>query len=616
MLFVKSPHSIKINSSEVAINTLELCVLSKSKNFLSQPIIVRILNRFYKGELIQSDISEKDKSSSNSNIDDDEEKMLLNAEIMKYKFNKVSINRILRRANTVPKYQNLVINLKLIVFAVLYFILIFKPISSLPELAFWLMSLSLNIEVFSKILSIDSRFLKLVIWNYIDVGLVVMLDFCFILKIFGFRSYYNDFFSLIGIVLFPRILSVFNNYKFFNLIVTSFNKMIWNLVGLILFFFTLISGFYFSFIALSYDQTSGDILFNMVKIFFGFTPSVWNNWEKFNTLGKIMQMFYLFLIQFIVGTILAICLSGIFNKARENIEQEFNYTKSKNLVLYFKMAVLNQRQDVLNYFLQIFKIPIILLILGHEILVSKLGVKDKSNVDLRNFVFFTNEEQPETDEIRMYKRGQKLVKPHQSLSTLGGGHLRTASTDSFFIDQLLNRKYGGRKTYGNTGEAVTRILSKRARQTQSSSLQLQQPFSIPQQPPQQIPQQQPFSIPQQQPPPPPPARRQSIYQQAFSFTPQSLLATSPNQNEEILSRLSILENVLLKNRASMSKSLGIYDIQENVDEGPLNREREEDSFSISSEVDTSVGNLDDTLPIKIDTLIETQLDQYDSDDTF
>lgn len=41
--------------------------------------------------------------------------------------------------------------------------------------------------------------------------------------------------------------------------------------------------------------------------------------------------------------------------------------------------------------------------------------------------------------IKVNKR--QAMKNHQSISTLGG-HLRTASTDSFFIDQLLNRKYG------------------------------------------------------------------------------------------------------------------------------------------------------------------------------
>ena len=113
----------------------------------------------------------------------------------------------------------------------------------------------------------------------------MLIDISLVLKITG-NSYFKDIFSLIGIILFPRVLSIFNNYVFFNLIVLSFNKMIFNLIGLIFFFFTLISGFYFSFVTLSENQTNGEILFNMIKIFlvlllqFGIIGIIIICWEK------------------------------------------------------------------------------------------------------------------------------------------------------------------------------------------------------------------------------------------------------------------------------------------------------------------------------------------------
>ena len=97
--------------------------------------------------------------------------------------------------------------------------------------------------------------------------------------------------------------------------------------------------------------------------YFWIHSSVWNNWENYNLLGKIYSNGLFVLIQFIVGTILAICLSGVFAKVRDSNQEEFNYFKTTNLILYFKMARLNNLNNWTNSFLHIFKIPIIIILL-------------------------------------------------------------------------------------------------------------------------------------------------------------------------------------------------------------------------------------------------------------
>ncbi|KAI5965253.1 uncharacterized protein KGF55_001473 [Candida pseudojiufengensis] len=512
VLFVKPPRGLISLAYGFDYNTLELCILSKSKSFLSQPIIVQILNKFYNGDLIHDDVSQNYTMAKKCTAMADTEKTLLNhRNYESYNSNNNKLNydiesnqsifqrhgnlivNVYKRINIVPKHQNIIINLKLIIFAINYFILTQQPTTqphlSFMEILFWLIGLNFNFEILTKFRNINFRFLNLILWNHIDFFLICILNFCFILRFcITDQSYFNDFFSLIGIILFPRILSIFNNYKFFNLIILSFHKMFLNLVGLVLMFFTLISGFYFCFLKLSNDQTPFEILFNMVKVFFGFTPSIWNYWDDFNTLGKIMQMCYLFLIQFIIGTILAICLSGIFNKTRENIEYEFNYFKSNNLIIYFKCSELNQRWSFTNVYCQIFKTPVILLILIYGIFSSfivkfknvaftaftgKYAINKHSyeEEDVRNLKNFTFINKPDFDHelnfkpsinLRKRKPKNKIIKNYQSVSTLGcnGNHLRTASTDSFFIDQLLNRKYGGSNSNNiNTNdESVSRNL--------------------------------------------------------------------------------------------------------------------------------------------------------------
>ncbi|ODV82448.1 uncharacterized protein CANTADRAFT_39222, partial [Suhomyces tanzawaensis NRRL Y-17324] len=363
-------------------NTLELSVLSKSKKFLSQPVIVRALDKFYNGELILKSFESGVQFFQNES----EELGLLNHDIINYKYNKITFNNIIKRSNIVPKYQSLVINLKLLFF-------IIQPYSHvlflrIIEVLFWILGLNFNIEFLLKILNIEFILFKKIIWNYLDFILIILINISFVMK-FVYPNYFSDSFSLISIILLPRTLSVFNNYQFFNMIMVSFKKMAWNLMGLICLFFSLISGFYFSFLTLSNNMSKLDVLFSMVKIFFGFTPAVWNNWKNYNNLGKVIIMGYLFLIQFIIGSILAIVLSGVFAKVNNNNHDEFNYFKTVNLILYFKVSQLNEQKK--HQILNVFKFPIIIMIFVYEKIVFARLYQQKVNLgnELKNYTFLT-----------------------------------------------------------------------------------------------------------------------------------------------------------------------------------------------------------------------------------
>ena len=78
---------------------------------------------------------------------------------------------------------------------------------------FWIIGLSFNIELITKLYNIEWQFVRTIIWNYIDFCLIFLIDLSFALKIAN-TPIFSDVFSLIGIILFPRILSIFNNYKF------------------------------------------------------------------------------------------------------------------------------------------------------------------------------------------------------------------------------------------------------------------------------------------------------------------------------------------------------------------------------------------------------------------
>lgn len=470
--------------------TLELLIVAEAKKFLSQPIIVKTINRFYNGELIFTD---GDPTAT------PETGLLSSPGVANYQFEKIAFTEVVHRASVVPKYQALVGNVRLFFFFAAYFAFVsLEPgwYHMAVEGLFWVIVINFNLEMALKLATIEFRYLRLVVWTHIDLVLLVLLNILLGLRLCH-SPYFADLFSLVPIVLLPRLLLIFNNYKFFNLLVLSFHRMALNLVGLACLFFTLILGFYVLFVTLSITQLPSEILFNMVKIFFGFTPSVWNNWDDFNTLGKVILMAYLFLIEFIISSILAILLSGVFARVNESLDEEFNNMQAINLVLAFKVGKLNLKMaaapkipwltpynllvHAIYLILYVLKLPLIFVIYGYEISKSTPTAPRKGFVylskdqdiyrddDCGRFEDFEVGDPLNMAKLRrnlMFKRNPSAAEPRisffgirqgpavgslpnsnavlktvPSASTLGAANLRSASTDLAFIDELLQSRY-------------------------------------------------------------------------------------------------------------------------------------------------------------------------------
>lgn len=531
-------------------NTMELSILSKSKKFLSQPVVVQILDRVYNGELIIKDLhdplfgawanllgpsssrkqnyDESPKardyetgsgSSGDSSGEGDCEKNVVN-----YKFNRITIKKVFVRSHVVPKYQSLVINIKYGVLTLLFLFLVMKhkrdltrPDSSFGgplAVLFWMIALSFNFDNIVKLLHIEYRFLKKIVWTYFDLLIVLLIDISFVFKVLyminkvSAETYYSCF-SLIAILLIPRMLSVFNNYEFFNMMIVSLKKMSWNMIAMFCLFISLIFGFFLCFISLTIDLTTGEVAFSMLKLFFGFTPAVWDNWNRYTHLGRGIQLAYLFLIQFVLATILAIVLSNVFAKVSESNKEEFEYLKTTNLIIYLKWGNLHLGSDkklkvvmAFNYVVNVFKMPIILILYFYEILIKENKMlRQKQQKDLKNFTFLNadddlygdqdmmlvgqlNSDDPDVSSLMLKSRrsshvgpaavrqfsyesnaafaepeDKKPVKlvPQQSHGTLMG--FRSGLVDSVFLDDFLGRKYGLGKPKPSAGLRAIRSRS-------------------------------------------------------------------------------------------------------------------------------------------------------------
>lgn len=363
--------------------TLELLILTKSKRFLSQPIIVQILDKFYNGDLIMSD---GDKST--------EETGLLKENIVNYKYQRVVFAKINDRSSVVPKYQSLMINLKNMFFTLLHVLIILNQhkdyvLNNWLEGIFYIYGIHLNYEFLAKSILIDHKFLRKILWFYIDFGIIVLVDLNLVLKTLTIvdqvsEVVYFQTFSTLSIMLIPRNLAVFNNYKFFNLIILGFRKMISNIMGLFCLFLSLVIGFYITFISINQHRSNFEIAYDLLQIFFGFTPAVWTNWNSYTSIGKFIQIGYLFLSQFIISTILAIVLSESFSEISLNIKEDFEYFKAVNLVVYFKSAPLHSSR-----FSYITRLPVLVVIYTYELIMGRLSA-EKSKT-LKTFTFLNKD---------------------------------------------------------------------------------------------------------------------------------------------------------------------------------------------------------------------------------
>lgn len=525
-----------------SFNTLELSILSKSKKFLSQPVIVGILDRVYNGELIvreqrgtsqlslgpspsarqiEEPQNKRDIEEGSTGLESEENSLNdFDKSIVNYKFNRITFKKVFDRSNTVPKYQSLVINMRYGFLTCLFLILVLKHkskmgtgsygVNSAFSLVFWMVALSFNFDIILRSLHIEYKFLKKIIWTYADMLIVLLIDIAFVLRILlsfdKIRSeiYYN-FFSLIPILLFPRMLSVFNNYEFFNLIVVSLKKLTWNVFAMFCLFLSLIFGFFLCFISLAVDLSIYEVAFAMLKVFFGFTPAVWDNWDNYTNLGRSVQLAYLALMQFVVTTILAIVLSNVFVKVTKTNKQEFEYLKTTNLIIYLKWAAFQRSHRkakaiivVFDHVLRIFKLPIILIIYFYEILIKdNKRLMQKQRKDLKHFTFLSRDadlygdsemerlsslaDNDQSSIQLMSRRGlqaetarvssdggdgigceneakkraiPRRLAPQKSHATMLG--LRTGLLDSMFIDDYFGKKYGLAKLRSNASDVRAR----------------------------------------------------------------------------------------------------------------------------------------------------------------
>jgi hypothetical protein len=188
-------------------------------------------------------------------------------------------------------------------------------------------------------------------WNLFDLGILLLL-FCYaILRLYGMampdpdhlkvvRQAY-DILSASAILLFPRLFSVLDHYRYFSQLLIAFRIMAADLMAVFLLIVVACSGFLVAF-SFSPDssQSPPEVVYALFQILMGFTPTAWSIWEESNIIGRIILTLFLFICHFVVVTILITVLTNSFMAIVKNANEEHQFVFAINTISMVKSDAL------------------------------------------------------------------------------------------------------------------------------------------------------------------------------------------------------------------------------------------------------------------------------------
>ena len=142
-----------------------------------------------------------------------------------------------------------------------------------------------------------------------------------------------------AILLFPRLFSVLDHYRYFSQLLIAFRMMATDLIAIFVLIIISCSGFFVA-LTLSFGNegidTPGSVAYALLQILMGFTPAAWDRWNGYNALGKGILTLFLFICHFLVVTILITVLTNSFMAIVQNANEEHQFVFAVNVISMIK----------------------------------------------------------------------------------------------------------------------------------------------------------------------------------------------------------------------------------------------------------------------------------------
>ena len=139
------------------------------------------------------------------------------------------------------------------------------------------------------------------VWNSFDIGILLMLIVYYVLRLYGIlladdrhRHIANmayDVLASTAILLFPRLFSLLDHYRYFSQLLIAFRMMAVDLAAIMVLIGIACSGFFIAFtlIAPGDGFTASGAVYALFQMLMGFSPAAWDVWGDYNILGKALS---------------------------------------------------------------------------------------------------------------------------------------------------------------------------------------------------------------------------------------------------------------------------------------------------------------------------------------
>lgn len=319
-------------------------------------------------------------------------------------------------------------------------------------------------------------------WNAFDLGILLLFICYYCMRLYGVlmpdvRKHHvadmaYDTLAANAVLLFPRLFSVLDHYRYFSQLLIAFRMMAQDLVAILVLILISCSGFFVAF-TLSFGSNEYDasgVAYTLFQILMGFTPAAWDQWNGYNPLGKAIMTAFLCICHFLIVTILITVLTNSFMAIVQNANEEhqfvfavntismvksdalFSYVAPTNIIAWFltplRFLMPFRRYVRINRtVIKATHFPVLFIIFAYERLILRSSAFDPTDlIEQRG---------------RSIKKSNVLDPASQGLSLFSPGQrrLREPSVATFYKDKALDAVF--RQPFRDNTSRVRRSLDRR-----------------------------------------------------------------------------------------------------------------------------------------------------------
>ena len=254
----------------------------------------------------------------------------------------------------VPRYRQFLSTCSFAVLLGLYLAVLIERSLTITalEVVFWVWSAGFMLD---EVVGFNEQGFSLYImsfWNAFDLGILILLVAYYCMRLYGLlmpdiRKHHTadnayDLLAANAVLLFPRLFSVLDHYRYFSQLLIAFRMMAMDLVAVFVLIVISCSGFFVAF-TLSFgtdEYNAASVAYALFQMLMGFTPAAWDTWGTYNVLGKTILTLFLFICHFLIVTILITVLTNSFMAIVQNANEEHQFVFAVNTISMVKSDAL------------------------------------------------------------------------------------------------------------------------------------------------------------------------------------------------------------------------------------------------------------------------------------